>query len=111
VQHAHVQLAARLAVLQQKQAAADGRADDTAVRTFFPRPFQRVERADSSIWKPAAAARKNRSANLSSSPLTSRCVASILQPRRMHIDERHHHAISARQAGVLVAECQRGFVA
>ena len=29
----------------------------------------------------------------------------------MHVDERHHHTIRARQTGVLVAERQRGFVA
>ena len=34
-----------------------------------------------------------------------------LQAGRMHVDERHHDAVRARQAGVLVAEGQRGFVA
>ena len=44
-------------------------------------------------------------------PLTSRCVARILQAGRMHIDEGHHHAIGAGQVGILVAESQGGLVA
>ena len=34
-----------------------------------------------------------------------------LQPRRMHVHERHHDAVRAGQVGILVAESQRSFIA
>jgi len=100
-----------LAVLQQKEAVAEGRAIMERPWPSSHARFKPSSEPISSTWKPAAAARKNRSARPSaSSPPTSRWVA-VFQPRRNACDERHHHAIRPRQAGILVAECQRGFVA
>ncbi len=71
--------------------------------------FRRSSEAISSTWKSCAAfgAGSPRSIHAAHQAVRSQ----NLQARRVHVDEGHHYAVRAGQAGILVAKGQGGLVA
>ena len=114
MQNRHVELTLFSRMLHQPGFAARDHADLHLFRVASPRAAPSICRwtASAATDQPAFTAfSKKRTGSKSARFRTHAMRGQDLQPWRMHVDERHHHVLRRRVAGIFVAIGQRSLVA